>query len=535
VPTDIAAACDTADLEVLALEGDLPIATPAAAARRRTRRWPWATAGVAVLAGLVVLPVRANVAAGQFRRLAGVWAKAQALEPGRQKATEQLKAATVASDEAHLAHGTAALDDDVAARLQALRGHLDRWLVPDGQLERLRIVMRQAMTREVADLRVAAANLRRKASLPDSPFAPDTVIDIQMVDRQVAALRLRFGQRPLVALSPTLLSGAAADLAALNRYLDEPTGTTLATTDGSAQVRLLDIDGSRISTIDMGSDISASQVVARRGYIAVLAQTPGASLVLATNPSGSSAGPPKILARAADAIIAAAEPDRLWVATDRGAVEVDGTGAVLAGPIALPADAFLTGATTASLYSERQNGQLLVTSLAGGPSTVLANLGEVVAARGSTIAWTTATTIGGGAFAATLHLSTDAGKTSHDLGAAPDTRPLVEAIGVGPGALSPDGRYLALWWLERLANLRSTTVFGVIDLTNGHGETVTGTPDGLIPRAVTWAPDGGRVFFVRGDSSTQLWSYGPGGGRPEAVRIRDIETDNVAALASSAA
>ena len=53
--------------------------------------------------------------------------------------------------------------------------------------------------------------------------------------------------------------------------------------------------------------------------------------------------------------------------------------------------------------------------------------------------------------------------------------------------ISPDGRYLALWWLEHLADLRTITVFGVIDLGNGQSETVAGTPDGLIPRAVTWA------------------------------------------------
>jgi hypothetical protein len=546
------ASIDITDLEVLSLEGDRRDAGPAVTRGRRGSRWPWATVSVAVMAGLVALPVRANVAGSQFRRLAAVWARAQALEPARRRAVAQLRAATIAADEAHLIHGTAALDVDEAGRLRGLRGQVDGWLVPDVQLERLRGLMRRTMSHQEADLAAAAADLMRRASVPDSPFASATILEMDTVGRQLAALRLRFGQRSAVAAMPVPFTGAAADLAALHRFLDEPTGMTLATTDGSAQLRLVNLDSSRVSSLDMGPDTSASQVVARRGYIAVLAQTPGAALVLATSPSGPSAGPPRILARAASAITAAPEPDRLWAATDQGAVEVDGTGAVMAGPVTLPTDAILTGATTAALLSERQDGQLLATSLADGASTTLADLGEVVAAQGSSVAWVAATsiTVGtggagssggpsssgpGGRLTATLHLSTDGGKTSHIFNGSPDTRPLVRPIGVGPGAFSPDGRYLALLWLEHLTDLRTTYVFGVVDLNDGHVETVAGTPEGLIPRAVTWAPDSRRVFFVRGESATQLWSYQPGSLRAEAVRIRGFETDDVAALASSPA
>lgn len=519
-----------ADLEVISLQGDGPAATLTTGNTRR--RWPWATVGVAVVAGLLVMPVRADVAGSQFRHLAGVWAAAQALEPARQKGIEQLTAATVAYDAGHLAHGTAALDDDEAARLQALRGRLDSWMVPDRQLERLRAQMRQAMLLEMADLRAAAAELLGKVALPDSPFTAATIIEQDIVSRQLAELRLRFDQQPAVASAPAELNGAGDDLAALHHYLDEPTGTILVAADGSRQLRLVDLDHSRISTLDLGSDTSASQVVTRSGYIAVLVQTPGAALVLAANPAA--AGPARILARQVTAITAAPEPDRLWAATDHGAVEVDGTGAVIAGPIRLPADADLAGATTATLYSQRQNGQLLATSLADGSTRVIANLGELIATRGSAVAWAAATRTAG-QISATLNLSTDSGKTSHVLLNAADTSTFDTAIAIGPGDFSPDGRYLALWWLERFTELRSNTVFAVVDLGDGRGQRVGGTTDALVPRAVAWAPDSRRVFFVRGEQVTQLWSYQPGTGRAEAVRIRGVETDEVAAIASPAA
>jgi hypothetical protein len=57
----------------------------------------------------------------------------------------------------------------------------------------------------------------------------------------------------------------------------------------------------------------------------------------------------------------------------------------------------------------------------------------------------------------------------------------------------------------------------------------------LVPGAVAWGPDSRRVFFVRGQQVTQLWSYQPGRGRPETVRIRGIETDDVSTLAPPAA
>jgi hypothetical protein len=523
---------DTADLEVVTMAGDEPPVTLSQEGKRRRRRWPFPVVAAAVLAGLLVLPVKANLAARQFHRLSSLWARVQALEPARQKVVDELGAATFAPDETHLAHGTASLDDEEAARLVALRPGLDGWLVPDQQLQRLRDAMRRALSLEVDDLRTAAASLDRKATLPDSPFGVATTTQVDTVAHLLADLRVRFGPQRPAAINPVTLSGAQADLAALHRYLDEPTGTVLVTTDGSRQLRLLDLDHSRASTLDMGANTSASEVVARKGYIAVLAETPADGLVLATSPTD--AGPPRLLAHQATGITAAPEPDRLWAATAQGAIEVDGTGAVLAGPIALPAGADLAGATTAALYTQRLNGQVLVTTVADGVSRVLADNGEVIATSGSAVAWAAATK-SSGLLAATLNLSTDAGRTSHVLVNAHDTLTTGQAIAIGPGAFSPDGRRLALWWLERLNDLRSTTVFAVIDLSDGHSEAVERTVDVLVPGAVAWAADSRRVFFVRGQQVTQLWSYQPGGGRPETVRIRGIETDDVSALAPPAA
>jgi hypothetical protein len=524
---------DTADLEVVTLAGDAPPATPRTDGRRRRRRWPFPIVTIVVLAGLLILPVKANLAAGEFRRLADVWAQAQALEPARQTAIDQLATASFAPDETHMAHGTALLDDEEAARLAVLRGRLDGWLVPDQQLEHLRDLMRSAMSLEVADLRAAAASLRRKAALPDSPFGVTTTNQLDTVGRRLADLRLRFSQGPTAASTPVTLTAGQGDLAALHRYLDEPTGTVLVTTDGTRQLRLLDLDHSRTSTLDMGANTSASEIVARRGYIAVLVETPADGLVLATVPTG--AGPPRLLAHQATAITPAPEPDRVWAATAQGAIEVDGTGAVLAGPVPLPAGADLAGATTAALFTQRLDGEVLVTTVANGVSRVLADNGEIIATSGPEVAWAAATKSSSGQLSATLNLSTDSGRTSHVLVNAHDTLTTGQAIAIGPGAFSPDGRRLALWWLERLTALRSTTVFAVIDLSDGHSEAVAGTVDVLVPGSVAWAPDSRRVFFVRGQQVTQLWSLQPGHGRAETVRIRGIETDNVAALASPAA
>jgi hypothetical protein len=405
------------------------------------------------------------------------------------------------------------------------------WLVPDRGLERLRRAMRETMSRQVTDLRAAAAALRRRPAVPGSPYSATAVAEAATVDQQVEELRRRFGQSPPPASPRVALPGAEADLAALRHYLDQPAGTVLVTADGSRTLSLLDLDRSRTSTLDLGSDTSASQVVTRRGFVAVLVGTPAGGLVLADDPATN--GPPRVLAREATSITPAVDSDRLWVATNQDAIEVDASATVLAGPIPIPTDANLVGATSSALYTEALGGELLVTTVADGATRVLAGHGQLIAAGGPGVAWTVAPDTNGRG-SATLEFSTDDGRTSRSVPNPVSTLAPAPAAGgptlaVGPGAFSPDRRHLALWWLARVTSRRTTTVFSVLDLTDSHIEVVPGTADDLVPEAVAWSADGRRVFLVRGQGDTQLWSYQPGAGRPEAVRVRGVQIDAMAA------
>jgi hypothetical protein len=523
------ALADWSGLEVIPLECEAPDAGPASDTEPRFGRWPRVMVAGMVIGGLLVLPVRANLAAGQFRRLARVWAAAESLDPARTRVIDLLQQASVADDLTHLAGGTAALEESQAARLLTLRRQLGGWLVPDHGLERLRNQMRQTLSREVVDLRMAAAALRNKAGVPGSPYSTTAMADAAGVNQQVEGLRRRFGQNP--ATPPRVaLTGAETDLGALHRYLDHPAGTVLVTADGSRTLSLIDLDRSRTSTLDLGSDTSASQVVTRQGYVAVLVDTPAGGLVLAADPATN--GPPRVLGRQATSIVPASDSDHLWVATDHNAIEVNAGATVVAGPIPIPTDATLVGATSGALYTQAAGGELFVTTLADGATRLLAAQGQLIAVGRPGVAWSAAPDTSGRG-GATLDFSSDDGKTSRSLPypintVAPWPTTSLPALAIGPGAFSPDGRHLALWWLALVTSRRTTSVFSVVDLATARSELVPGAADDLLPQAVGWAPNGRRAFFVRGQGTTELWSYQPGAGRAEAVRVRGVTIDAMA-------
>lgn len=491
-----------ADLEVLPLEDEpgrpgQPVVAAGSGPPRRRRRLVAASLSCAILLFALAGPIRSQLAARQAGHLWRDWLQAQSDGAARALPASQLYHLGYRSDPERVALGTAALDDEEAAMLGGLQARLGGRHVPDHGVARLRGLMTVALADQVADLRTDGERLRRTRSAPGGIMTASTVAAGAAVDAQLGVERDRFQLVPPRPPAPPVLHAADADLAALSRYLDQPARAWLAVTEQSGDLDIVDVDDSRqFSAWPLGS-LLITRTVLRRGYLAY-------QLSDGTVYAGplDLSGPAHVIVLTGN-LVAAARPDAIWSQTPAGAVEVEGDGRRVAGPVALPADAALVGASSGSLFSQ-SGPSLLMTSLATHRTSVLAPVGVLMSAQDDAVAWVAANA------GRQLMISTDGGATSRPVKSPPGYEP------GSSGAFSSDDRRLAVVW-QALGQDRDAV--GLVPSTRS-GALVTGPAQGEPAGSLAWSPGGDRLFFGRGRPILELWTWASGDPGPRQLRVR---------------
>jgi hypothetical protein len=494
------------DLEILTVgEDTTPWFTPVAPVRPEARptaitrrRFLALLATVTVLAGLV-FPVRGQLAANELRRLWRDWLMAQAYDTSRAEPAGRLFALGFPGDRERLARATAALDDEEAAALARLARRLGGWHAPDRGVGRLRQLLRTALAGEVTDLGADAAGLRRTLSFPSAVFSTATVLARDKVDTQLAIEQRRFRLAAPRAPVAAPMHSADQELIALSRFLDEPTAARLALFNEAPSLEIIDIDRSQRFMTPPVAVSGLGAVLAREGYLAYQLQDGS----VWAGPLDF-LGPPRLLVPAGS-LVAAARPDAIWSQTAAGAIEVDGQGLRLAGPVPLPANATLVGASGVALLSEGAQGSLWLTTLDQRVARQVAAQGVLVAAEGSVVAWVAGDT------PTRLFVSRDGGLTASLINGPDGYQP------DGVGALSPGGDQLAASWSRRLG-LQDFAV-GVTNVERGGTQLFPSGGDGEYVSHMEWSTSGDRLFLARALPIRELWTWHAGDSQPRQVRV----------------
>jgi len=217
------------------------------------------------------------------------------------------------------------------------------------------------------------------------------------------------------------------------------------------------------------------------------------------------------------------------VGLDDRVVEVDGRGAVLAGPVPLPAGEFVVGASGAGLVLQPD----APSDLSGATEAIdlwdpaSARVTRRITGSGSGTIAVDASTVAWASPDGTVHLTDASSGADRPVGI-----PGFRAI-TGVGAWSPSGGRLALM----LSNLDGAQVVpAVIGLAGGAVE--LGLSDQLPvarPSTVAWTADGQRVFVTVTTSSplAQVLTYRPGAGPPTYLRLPRSGVEVLAVVATS--
>ncbi len=487
---------------------------------------------VVVLA--VAFPVRAAVARAEVRWLEHQWLAAQSDDRARADAESRMMSYLPVTDPAPVTVAIAAVERDELGRYRATAQRLRGARMVDNGVGQLRSRLLAAVTHR-ADLlaRVVAWYDQPVGASPPESSDDQTTRDTAAADHQLAASQVRWSvtaSKSLPVAKP--YPAATAELGRLSHWLDRPLGIALVSVVNSHLTRI-DIDGSR--TVPLGGPSVDGPLVLRRGYVAFVSGT----TVWAVAPDGS--GAPRRLATGSS-VFAAADPGALWVedhtvagtaatAADAGAAatEIDGSGTVVRGPIAVAGDAVDATATALIVYPPDQSA-IEVRNLSD--QTVQCRLGSRVpsdagvpyelAARGDLVAWVDVSN--------RVHV-TDARTCADVPGVAQRTGTPLQATPSAAAAFSPDGRTLALAASDQDIPGHDVYFLQLIDLadatTAGAAVNTTTVPvrSGFPISTMAWTADGSRLFWLSGgpigvSAAISTWRSGDAAVQP--LRVFDL-------------
>jgi hypothetical protein len=489
------------------LEVIRPDEPPDVAARgRQRRRWWWLLPGIGVLALAIAFPVRAAVGRAEVRGLERRWQASQSLISEGFAQIHQLRTAAGSS----FASVIPAVFDEQANDLQQLLNQTRSQLVLDPPVAGLRRRIAQALQLEVSDLRRDTQYWRGPQTAAEPAYLTARSFDAQSrVERTLSSQLARLSLRPAAPRAAPTLKAAAAALARLSRIADQPIGARLV------GLFTIDVDANRIDPVQLvgGKPLEVLQFVPRAGFVLMRAvgrygpNNPVAELWAA---APSFTGPVTDLGPV-DAVVAGERPDTYWVSTpDGNASELDGSFRVVRGPVELPPDNLLVGATPAGLLIaiRAPSGQSFTLEIIdpGHPLAPyrLVGSGVPLAVCGTQLIW-----FDNGA-RALVHWTDTANHVDHTIDPGPSAWP------DGVWTCSPDNTRVAGAWFS-LTN-RPLDYPGVIDLRSGHLELTTGGGLDTQPGAssTVWTFAGDRVFFLGTLSS---------GSRQDPITFRPGDPD----------
>jgi hypothetical protein len=480
---------------------------------------------IAVLA--VAFPLRAQLNRSGARRLEDQWQSMAALDGARSSDLTALNQAGAPGDSAQVHATVGALYDEQAADLVAGTKRLRHDLIVDTALRRVRTAMTKALGLEAADLS-KAAQLWRTAPAGTVPSyldrQPNTTAAIATADGLLAVQAARFSLPAPKDTKTPHFSIADATLASFRRFLDTSTGVTLLA-DTRTGLQTIDIDHSRIRPAAIAGLPAGFEdlVVARPDVLVFQHPAPDGRqstfyLAPARLPSAA------VSIGTGQKIVAGADPSTFWlVGSDDSVVEVDGAGTRLAGPIPLPPNLFVVGATATGLVLQPhlQSDQ----SLESEPIEIWDALGDrsahTVTAAGLGVLATDTRTVAWVSGKGAIHV-TDISSGVDRVVNTPGFIPVL----VG-AAFSPDGSRLAVTLSSEDG---SHTDPAVIEVSSGVADIGTSAdfpPDQ--PGPITWTAGGDRIFVPMSAVTPldEVLTYRPGGEAPHYLRLPDTDHSDV--------
>jgi hypothetical protein len=480
---------------------------------------------VAVLA--VAFPLRAQLNRSEAERLEHRWQVMAALDAVRSSDLTALNQAGAPGDSAKVHSTVGALYDEQAADLVSLTKSLRGDVIVDTALRRVRTAMTKALGLEAADLS-NAAHLWRTAPAGTVPSyldrRPTTAAAIDTANGLLAAQAARFSLPTQRDTEIPHFPIADTTLASFRRFLDTATGVTLLA-DTSTGLQTIDIDHSRISPATIAGLPAGFEdlVVARPDVLVFQHPAPDgrqSTFYLAPARLPSTA----VSIGTGQQIVAGADPSTFWlVGSDDSVVEVDRAGTRLAGPISVPPNRFVVGATSTGLVLQPhlQSDQ----SLESEPIEIWDALGDrsersitstglgVLATDTRTVAWVS----GKGA----IHVTDSFTGVDRVV----DTTGYIPVL-VG-AAFSPDGSRLAVTMSSADGSHTDPAVIDVSSGVTDVGTSVDFPPDQ--PGPITWTAGGDRIFVPMSavTPADQVLTYRPGGEAPHYLRLPDTDHTDV--------
>ena len=500
--------------------------------RRRVPRWVAAGAiALLILAG-AALPVRSTVAVNEWHSLARRWSWYQSIDGQRGQLDAQMAGEAQDPTDPEVLQGAAALAGEELPLLLAARARiLAGWHLPDGGLSQLRRGIAEVFADQADDLSALVAS-HWPAPAPRGRQSTQAATDL--VDRLLGAEQAHWHQQPVRAVVAPPLQAAATELAHLAMPSDQPIAARLVLV-GSKAVASVDLGaghGRSAVSVDQGSNVLSAPVVPRAGYLAVAATGPfpDQANVYAVNPD--LAGPPRVIGSTyLDVVVAAADPQGVWLQSGSDAIEVNGAGAVLHGAVPLGLGRILIGATdrvlvTSGLVTSVPSAELQVVPIDGpevGRASDLTTRGELVAAAPGHLAWLD--TIAGGAVV--LRLAGGDAQGIRTIPPGPSTSPTASAgvpagaVPVDSGAFSPDGSLLVVRYLTAGGGADALRL-GLVDVATDTVRLIDGSIGDHPAGTIVWSPTGNRVFFAEAVASqlrSRIATWALDSPRPTVVRV----------------
>ena len=337
-------------LEVLPAGAVAPGESTSAPRKKRAGRWWWAVPVIAVLALAVAFPIRAAVGRAELRGLEGRWRASQELISDGFAQITRLRMAAGLSFVPVISAVFQEQAEDVQRALNATRAQL----VLDPPLVNVRHEMAQALRQEVTDLRRDSEYWQQPDGSPEPAYLTPQSFDAQArVERALAAQLKRLALPPASPRPGPPLKAALAGLARLNQVADQPIGARLVVSTAGG-LFTVDVDNSRVAPLQLvgAEPLQVLQVVPRPGFVAIRAvgrYGPDSQVDELYTVSSTFTGPVTDLGPI-DALGPGERPDTFWVRRPDGTgVEFDATFRVVRGPVELPYESQLLGATTSGL------------------------------------------------------------------------------------------------------------------------------------------------------------------------------------------
>jgi hypothetical protein len=472
----------------------------------RRGRWVWVVFAVGLVGFALAVPVRIGVARSEVVRLEGQWRSAQAVDVGLDEVVTSLGQNASPADAQALATADSAADREAVADLQRISASVAGDLIVDGGARRLRQAVALAVSLDI-----------RRLGVERTGFQPAAMrFDLQTAQQRVKTLLAGQSARFSLKAQPDPRSRHFVSVdAAVGRF-----GHIL---DQRQTDRLLIGSPSGLSVVDLDRDTVASvrasgvfqtvdRIIPRQGWVAVTTIYQGGIEQLYSVPTSLQGQvTPVVPVANGPVMFAGTRPDTVWVQRPDGlAVEVDGAGRTVTGPVRLPGISQLEGVVDGGLVlaGDAQPHPVALTvwdPLRQQVVRVIDPAADVVtAAHGDTVVWVTSsdalrvTTVSTGAVLSVVGPSGASG---------------------GQGALSPDGRFFATSYLE---GSDKAPLPAIIDIRTGAVRLPRQPAGDLFDvGGLTWTAKGDRLYFTA--------SHG-GFSRPNDALVWPLAGDEVSYL-----